>query len=1438
MGGLEIRADTRKARFEQDLDYVSQSIGNMGAIITSQADTAETHEFVTEADWIPDFWNFLLGLDKDDLIAELVQNDLDQKALCTVITFEQDRLICEGNGKPVDANGWRWLRVIRGAGDNVPAKKGKIGVKNHGLKAAFTIGDTIQVLSAGKKITQTLYANGHDKPPRPGASPEPRASAEAPLNGCRVVISFRQHDLEPREGEAIRIGCADAKAIQELFKSLCAAIPEQFAGIVSPEIAPRYEIIIRHWELGEARYRFTCSRPRKIGKSMESFRRRCEVTGSVEDLPDGLEEEAIRRLTPLTGRLRERIPDFYLRKNRFFVEVSWSIDRRGKPKTAIGRFRYPIGYPITSHESLTGHGVYFNAPFVSDNKRHAPARNDPTNPELRQDCEQLLVDAIALSSVSRWGPASLNPLVPRPDSSNEDEAVRPLLATLAERGALPTLAWRNACRIATNVKKIPNARRLALSDEGARYKLVIPVTTWNDASVHSSLVLVCPPNELQLHPRVHARIISLLSDKETRGFYEAFITFDNDDAFSIAAGKGNQYFSISANQNERLSNPVLARAYLDLIKDALDNDELESTVEDDLLASLRLPDVGLEATPMPLLHASASVPPDIPGLKLPPLLHPSLTSHPLLRRRKWRRPTFTLGKFLDDNALDEADVQTRRRFWEWLRVNETRIKPKETTRLFSMTIWPDERSEMFKLSELCDPKNRGITEILKSSIHVPNEQMRRSRLTALGKKGQRRIRRVPSANELRGWLADRIASLAVAELPDREAVNRLERFEVDLAVLLQDQAIARVLNTIDSVLPAFAEDGSVRWRTRLVLADNSIKRLGLPARFVIRRSRASDIIQKLSPALAEPTTSMLRSAFEEDGANFGALQTRLSWFLKVTESSDVDRQAVRCLPIIPLNNQPCSPSDLAFIGSKGDYWGLWKQRLTTKGLSQDDQRRYLEIGVTSATPTIETSQQFFEWLSDQSADVLQLHLHCVLRHILHNHGPVAWAEVHTDIPFVPAKNANGVRLVSLRTARRASVYLDDLPNLAERILNTDNRISFVIDRVKEVTEPISIVLRDLGVRSLRESLGEAENVNGIGHSKEATGRVVSALHDLRSNRIRSTLQKRLNQLGVNTDLIRHDWFNRVSGIRAVQFADQVKATFRFHGRKYSWPVDAGFDHQSGTFWIQKDAQDTLSSFCESLAEVLILKNTARPVDRLALQRALQMEISDPSFGRVDFNEPEDTTGSTTEEQDSSSNEDEEEPGESVFGHAPFEPDPTKNLPEPTKFESTPGTESGGGSVRIVVRETKPAPALEQEHVELLKTKHYASHCQMCLCERSPSELAPTGSYVEWQEVRRRIIEAHHLDPKSGGGARHAGNLILLCKFHHDNYGRRLTREALTKALRESSARTITFSSNSADVSDIVGRVIRVSIPDTGDVVALFFTKQHSEFWLSKTRNRK
>ena len=138
-------------------------------------------------------------------------------------------------------------------------------------------------------------------------------------------------------------------------------------------------------------------------------------------------------------------------------------------------------------------------------------------------------------------------------------------------------------------------------------------------------------------------------------------------------------------------------------------------------------------------------------------------------------------------------------------------------------------------------------------------------------------------------------------------------------------------------------------------------------------------------------------------------------------------------------------------------------------------------------------------------------------------------------------------------------------------------------------------------------------------------------------------------------------------------------------------------------------------------------------------------------------------------------------------------------------------------------------------IEDLKRNQYASHCQMCLCDRSPQELVPRGSYIEWEEVRRRVVEAYHVDPKSAGGARHAGNLILLCKLHHDNFGQRLTRAVITSALCANSREELVRFDADLEVKD---QLISFQIPDTGEVVDLFFSHHRASFgWNARWSRR-
>ena len=1407
-------------------------------------------EFVTEADWIPGFWNYLLDLDRDDLIAELIQNDLDQDATRTVISFERDHLVCEGNGRPVEPDGWKRLRKIQGAGDSVPAKQGKIGVKNHGLKTAFTIGDEIRLMSAGQAIVQTLYAKGRQRPPYPGASPEPVRDPKAPEAGCRIIIRYRSAPVEPRQGEATALAAVGAEEIDALFRSACACVPEQFAGIVSLEVAPRYEIVLRHWRLGEARFEFSCSRPRKIARRIELFRRRCKVTGTVANLPADLQEQGARRLVPLKGRLRERVPDFFRRGNRYYVEASWPIDGHGKPKTGIGRFRYPIGYPMDSHEARTGHGAYFNAPIASDNKRHGPARNEATNPLLRKACEDLLIDVLAQHLIPRWGPDGLNLLVPSPGSENQDAAVRPLLAELAKLNAMPTLTWVAAMDVLAPKRRSrgPAARkskRPTGAAEARRWGFVIPVQTWAPDAIDRPLSILSPPSELQLDPRTHEAIVALLADYETEGFKETFVTFDEQDAFSRLTGSGNEFFDALPDPVNALADPMIARACLDLIQSSIDSDNCDESTQDALQDSLFLPDAAGEAAPFRELHSTAILPSGVPGLEVPPILHPEIAGHPIFKRPGWRRSRFTMKLFLENGSLETADEDTRKMFWDWLRRNERSISPRERPKLADIRIWPDDSGNLRTIGELCDPRSRRVAIVLRTFIRQPHDQVRRSRLASSKGKARTAIRRTPNDHEVETWLGNRLTLFPLEPVPDAKTLAALSKFESDLTILLQDPSTARLLKDTVPALPALAQDGSLQERASLVMPSRPTDRLAVPPRFLLKKNSHVDALNRLTPALATPTTAMLMNAFEEDGANFSALQPRLQHFVSLTQPGDELRARLGKLPIIPVHGKPQPPSTLAFTGTKGDYWGDWKKRLPAKGLSQDDQRRYREVGVTSAVPNAETSRAFFRWLSAQDQSILQRHIPCVLRHILHRDGPTHWGPIFTDIDFIPARNRDGVRLVSLRTGQRGAVYLSDAQDIGERIIQHDPRVLLAIEQVREVGEPISEQLRELGIRSLREALREPESVSGRGHTASADSGVLEMLRALRSNHFRSTFLKRLAALGVDQHLVWRDWHDRLSRITAIRFADKVEARYRFRNRLYPVPSEGGFDPASGVFWMKANRNARHGETYETIAAQLVFKPTARPVDYLALERAVELEVRDPSYGRplagaIDL-EADDQAEDAHEETDDTAEGGEDEPREAVFGHSPFEPDPSRNKPHPRalplqakaiprKFGQS-GEERGSSATNSM---KAPVPELELEHMEALKRGHYASHCQMCLCKRTPQELAPTGSYVQWEEVRRRVIEAHHADLKSAGGARHAGNLILLCKFHHDNFGRRLSRATITEALQDNSTETmIRYGADDEPATEVRGRKIALTIPDSGELVEMFFTAQHADYWLSQ-----
>ena len=128
---------------------------------------------------------------------------MDANSPHTTILFGVNGLTCQGDGDPVDKDGWERLTYVKGAGDLAPRKRNRIGIKNHGIKACFTMGDSINIRSDGKMVNQTLYKDGLDQHPSPATYLNPVRDDAAPATGCLIEVPYRVKTLNVDSGEPL-----------------------------------------------------------------------------------------------------------------------------------------------------------------------------------------------------------------------------------------------------------------------------------------------------------------------------------------------------------------------------------------------------------------------------------------------------------------------------------------------------------------------------------------------------------------------------------------------------------------------------------------------------------------------------------------------------------------------------------------------------------------------------------------------------------------------------------------------------------------------------------------------------------------------------------------------------------------------------------------------------------------------------------------------------------------------------------------------------------------------------------------------------------------------------------------------------------------------------------------------------------------------------------
>lgn len=1374
-------------------------------------------EFVLESDEAPEFWQFLHGMRGDDLLVELIVNDLDAKSPRTTIRFDAERLICAGEGQPIDQAGWNRLRKIRGAGGAVEAKKGLFGIKNHGLKACFTLGNDIVIRSAGKQVLQTLFTNGPNAPAYPSARIPPLDDPEAPPIGTSIEVPYRRTEFRTPQGETFTFSGSDDAQIEAKFLEAVATLPRRLLGIIRPRMIERYTLELHHWRLGQAILEFRCGRWR-MSKGAMIFARHCKVTASPGiEATDVFERGLLAAHDPQDGAER---PVFYQaasyrdakRKLLFgtkglVLEVAWATDKSGTPRYPDGRCRYPIAYPGADESGGTGNGFWFSAPFLSDTARHGlGAQSQALNSALAATCDEISRRALSEVLLPQFGADALTLIAGTPDH----ERLKGLLNGLLEDRSLPAVD--------------PQGRPAKIA-RGAQ--LVIPTYTWNKAAWSPQLAKVCPTGSVLVAPRMPPRILEQLAGGGLTGWGDGHLRFDEVDVSDRLRTAEAEHFPwpSAAAWRTALGDPAVAAAQLDALAPALSHGEPAKRPQPQ---GVMLPDANGALHPFETLKRGLVLPTGLLDLDPPPVLHPKLLDHRIFRSPGWKLTAFAFADLLQTGNIGGASLAARRRFFGWLAGHAADVGREDWPVLKGLPIWPSTAGACLILDDLCAPPAR-LAVILGPHIAKPAREVlnlcRKVSTTRLRMK----VRTDPTAEEIAAFYNTRLAAFdATAPLPVAQRIA-FHAFESQLCQFDHEGRLAAALRALASKALALNSTGQLAPLETLVRPNAQVARLALPPEQLL--DRPAEALDLVFPPLRRPSWEMVARALRADPDNLGALVARLKALCEATANPDL-RRTVEDVVCLEVNGTLRAPRDLAFKGNAGDFWGGWKIVVGTQGLPDDVQELYRAVGVLRGTPDPETARAFFLWLNHQAPAVVERHLPQVIRHIGRGKGVSALWLTPPEVRSIPVEIDTGVALLTPSEAIKRA-YVNDFPALAEEIRNAPapRPATLAIDSVPEVATPVADDLRAIGLRGLR-----AVAVGPLGATvtaeHPAPAEFKGLLDSLSSEGAARRLRKQLQARDLPHGLLSMHWQKKLSMIRRVRVGDGLRAQYRMGKRNFHPRVQQAILPDQNELWLE--ARDDLNeAFFSAVADLIFVP----PVPRYfadVLQAALTAEVRE--FHRTAPQKEAEAAPEVDDEDrdpDHATVTDDDDPlGETEQPHPGGEPNPALNTPQPK-----PLYRGGGGRQRKPAKSTS-APRIQyvDEDVQRreLKASHYAWHCQIELATAGPATLSPVGSYVQHQENRQKLIEAHHPDKVAAGGPRNAGNLLILSHLNHERVGRAISRQQITEALRKDcTPRTILASDGSPWVEGVLAEVV---IPATGETVGIFFTAEHRQYWLEMSRD--
>jgi hypothetical protein len=685
------------------------------------------------------------------------------------------------------------------------------------------------------------------------------------------------------------------------------------------------------------------------------------------------------------------------------------------------------------------------------------------------------------------------------------------------------------------------------------------------------------------------------------------------------------------------------------------------------------------------------------------------------------------------------------------------------------------------------------------------------------------LRETPTSEEIGVWLRSTLKSVPV----DRQltAIERehFQELEEHIAVFAKDKRLAKVFEPLAGEMPALNKAGVLTQPEQTVRSSFAVDALCLPPEYVLERPCLA--LDALIPPLLEPTAAMVEAALHRTPWISRALIPRLALLERSAGAEHAwGIEGVQCIAV---DDEFHSPNALAFKGNRGNYWGKWRREISTTGLSRKDQDLYRRAGVLSAEPVSHTSLEFFHWINTHPL-MLEDHIPQILRHIAHERGTRTWWVVNGDVPCIPVERSGSIRLATYTEAitRSGACFIDDFAELGEAIRRDGVPISLTVQRHVQVTTPITEVLRSAGIRSLRESASEPSGVMGS-NRHAAPDWAIAFLEQFRSSKIARELEKRLDALGVESRWINPRWQHRLDSVIRVVVAESIVATYHIGRQRITATVGRAFDVSTGTLWIAEstDSSGIEDAYFDGLAERIFLPD-APPYCALTLERALRVHLRETQQKIAIVEEQYDSGDDDAELR-------ENEPGEAPNAHYDWTPDESKNIPSPRGLSTNARTARASAPDLWKQSGTRPSAPDEDVQKQELKAEQYAWHCQIGLARSEPSRLSPRGSYVEHQENRKRLIEAHHPDAVDAGGARHAGNMLILSHLEHHRYGQRISRAQITDALRAGGSQRVIKFGAGKNRTTLRGVVIEILLVATGEVVHIFFTDEHRKYWLER-----